>query len=513
MEILVSAEQMYALEHAYFESSGLPSEKLMERAADEVVRVLCERLHGAQNKTVVFVCGPGNNGGDASAAARLFNARGGRAVLMPVCDMNLLKGDALLNMRRALSIEEIIKVQDRDVDRIPIPDAWVDGIFGIGLDREVKDSPHVCYTKLFARMQKDRERGSLVLSIDIPSGISARSGRKLGRCVQVDITVTFEYAKYGHLLNDGLDACGQVMVRPIGLAPAQQNSGYACRITDADIKSMVKTRRRNSYKGDYGHLLVVAGSLGMAGACILTASAALRSGAGLVSVACVQSLVPIVQACVPCAICIPLPERKGVITAEAVTILQNALQGKTALVIGPGLSQHAAPEVVAWALKSGVPVVLDADALNILSQNRELLSLLSARHVITPHPGEAQRLLNRSLTDPVHDAQALSELGAVALLKGATSVVAGNQTFFTDQGSASMATGGSGDVLTGIIGALLAQGMPPETAAYTGSALHGKAGELVADRRGEIGAIAADQIDMLPKVFSYLLGADGKMKE
>lgn len=497
MRIILSPDEMRSLEARYFEETGVASETLMERAAQGVVEALNQRLHGAQGRRALFACGPGNNGGDGYAAARLFADRGGRALVLTMGDPERQKGDALKNLKR---IQAYPGVEFTDFERVmkgERPDAWVDALFGIGLSRPVEGE----FAALMERMERDRRQGSLVLAVDIPSGLDGRSGRVLGTAVRADVTVSFECAKWGHLLNDGLDLCGDLRVCPIGIPHHMLPVDALREFENQDFEALLPRRRRNSHKGIYGNLLLIAGSVGMAGACILAAGAAMRSGVGLISVACPASIVPIVQQAAPCATCLSLKEERGAISREAIPELERAIKGKDALAVGPGLSTRTAPQVVEWALKTGLPAVLDADALNLISQDPDLKALLRPHHVITPHPGEAARLLGRAMGDPVADVRALRDLGPVALLKGASSLICGDKITLSAQGSVGMASGGSGDVLTGIAGALLAGGMEPERAAFLASAIHGRAGEYAEAQWGQVSMTALDQIENLSRVF------------
>ena len=277
-------------------------------------------------------------------------------------------------------------------------------------------------------------------------------------------------------------------------------------VTMDDVRAALLPRPRAAHKNDFGHLLIIAGSRGMAGAALIATAAALRSGVGLTTVACPQSLLPILQIAQPCAMCLPLPEEDGAIAEGAIPILADALAGKTALVIGCGLSLRACADVVRWALSSGLPAAVDADALNHIARDGSLRALLRPRHVITPHPGEAARLLGRSAHSCLEDARALHALGPVALLKGADSYIAGERDWVSGSGSVGMAKGGSGDALAGVLGALLAQGYPSETAAWMASEIHGRAGERAAERVGIVSMTPQDTVDALSDVFRELYG-------
>ncbi len=487
METVLSPREMYALERAYFEA-GNDSLALMERAARCLTEELEALTDGLQGKTIAFLCGGGNNAGDGFASARFAQERGARSILVPLCDH--WKGDAQTEYERAMAAGLPVC----PLLQAPQPDAWVDAVFGIGLNRPLSEE----YAPIFAHLERDRRAGSRVLSVDLPSGIDGATGCVQTCAVKADLTVTFQCAKRGHFFADGPDYCGRLVMRDVGLGEAK---GELARVTEADVREAFPRRRRNSHKGVYGHLLLVAGSFGMAGAASLAANAALRFGCGLVSVACPRSIVPILQTLAPCAMCLPLEEQDGALSEAALPALRAALSGKSAVAIGPGLSGRAAPRLLEEVLTSGLPAVIDADALNLLSASGALRSLLAPRHLITPHPGEAARLVPGLSGDPLERAKKLRELGAAALYKGAVTVIAGEKgCCLTTSGCSGMAKGGSGDVLTGMVGALLAQGLPAETAGWLASEAHGLAGEAAERRKGSCAMTALDQIDALCEV-------------
>jgi NAD(P)H-hydrate epimerase len=219
-----------------------------------------------------------------------------------------------------------------------------------------------------------------------------------------------------------------------------------------------------------------------------------------VTIACPESIVPILQLGAPGAMCAPLPERDGAVSEAALPVLREALQGKTAVAVGPGLSRRAHPGLIRMILESGLPAAVDADALNLIAENREMLSLLKPYHVLTPHPGEAARLTGEKNDDLIDGALAVRALGATAILKGPTSVIAGKEVYLSSSGTPGMARGGSGDALTGILGALLAQRIPPEKAAWAADELHGLAGEAAAAKYGVVSMMSTDLVECLPEV-------------
>lgn len=504
MRIVLTPRQMRDVEARYFERSGVAPIRLMERAAREVLCEMEELLGGRlADRTAVFACGPGSNGGDGYAAARLFAEAGGRAIVLPLCPEKKLRGDALTNCVRARGVKGVYFADRQRLDGMPAPDLWVDAIFGIGLSRAMEEGDAL----IVRRMAEDRGRGAKVLAVDIPSGIDGRTGAALGAAVAADVTVSFQWAKTGHLLGDGPDYTGALRVRSIGIEEEYLPEDAARWLEPSDVARALKPRPRNSHKGDYGHLLIVAGSEGMAGAALFSAQAALRSGVGLVTVACVSRVAQVLQQRAPAAMCLIVKERDGAIAEEAVQQIEAAFHGKTALAIGPGLSRRAGAGIVRAALLSGLKAVFDADALNLIAEHVDLLEELRGHHVLTPHPGEAKRLLGGEPSDFAPDgAVALAGLGAKALLKGAATVIAGEWVTISTSGSPGMAKGGSGDVLTGILGALLAQGYPPEQAACLASEIHGLAGQHAEGEWGGRFMTAEELIGALKRVWRALEG-------
>ena len=494
MRMLISPKQMSDTEKKYFETSGVKSIRVMETAAKAMADEALARWGNVGR--VYIACGPGGNGGDGYACARLLHEAGMRCEIYASAPAK--SPDAIENLCRAQELG--IPVYEEGLPK-KRPGLWIDCLYGTGLSR----APEGRSAQLIYWMNNDHSTGAGVLACDIPSGLNGHTGAASEPCVQADVTVSFQLAKYGHYLQDGLEACGEVIVADVGF-PRKifrefQPPHASVFLFDRELHLL--RRRRNSHKGTYGHLLIIAGSIGMAGAAALCARAALRSGVGLVSIACPESIVPILQVYAPCAMCIPLPEEGGAISIRALPVLEEALKGKTAIAIGPGLTRSVPKEIIGAVLGSNLPSVVDADALNILSENPDLKALLKDHHVITPHPGEAARLLGRRCADPVADARELAGLGATTVLKGASRVIAGELgCCISASGSCGMARGGSGDVFTSILGALMAQrGMPVEYCAGVACEIHGQAGELAQAKYGSYAMNSADIIEFLPEVF------------
>lgn len=501
MRPLITPAQMRDMEQRYFAETGTRSIVLMEQAA----RALCDAIikEYGPNRQVHFACGPGGNGGDGYACARMYAWAGGRCALFPAAPPT--SPDAIKNRELALAagIPELDPGSAAEV-----PDVWVDALYGTGLSR----APEGAAAALIDRMNCDGRRGASVVAVDIPSGLNGLSGAAFSPCVRADMTVTFQLEKTGLRLGDGLDMCGGIEAVDIGIPPAFLPDGLAALMTPADALRALPPKPRNAHKTMNGHLLIVAGSTGMAGAAAMCAQAALRSGAGLVTVACPESVLGIVQVLTPCAMALPLPEENGALSPGAADALRPALAGKHAVACGCGLSRRAAPQALRLLLSCGLPAVFDADALNLIAADESLKALLQPHHLITPHPGEAARLLGRAAANPISDAFALRALGCQAILKGATSVIpVGGQARLSASGCPGMAKGGSGDVLTGLAGALTAQCAAAGTAmtgealaecAAAASELHGLAGELAQAHVGVRGMCATDIVDALPRALS-----------
>lgn len=498
---LIAPARMREYEARYFKESGVKSIDAMERAASALAKAVSgDFLPGAR---VYCACGTGGNGGDGTACARLLKKRYSVTIIQPSLPRT---PDAIENLRRAQECG--IPVLE-SANGLPEPDAWIDALFGTGLGR----APSGAEAALIDRMNASPAR---VFSADIPSGLNGETGVAFPHCVRADRTITFGFAKPGLFLQDGLDCAGRVTVDSIGF-PDSAFASDALLLQPSDVAGGLPPRPRNIYKNLCGHLLVVAGSFGMAGAAMLAAKAAMRTGVGLVTIACPRSIVPILQSQLPGAMCVPLDEADGAIAASAVPELTRAFAGKTAAIVGCGLSTRASAEVVRAVLESDLPAVIDADALNLCASN-DLFRLLGPRHVVTPHPGEAARLLKASfsadsaglsalLNDPIAAAHALrrrfGESGPCVLYKGASCVITdGEHTYVSASGCCGMARGGSGDALSGIIGALLAERSDRSTAlsAALGSELHGLAGEHAQQKLGSRGMVAGDIPDFLNEV-------------
>jgi NAD(P)H-hydrate epimerase len=396
------------------------------------------------------------------------------------------------------------------LDIVSWADIIVDAMLGVGLSSPLKGF----YAQTVDLVNAS---GKPVVAIDIPTGIDADTGAVLGTAIKADLTITMALMKRGLVSFPGASFAGEVRVADLGIPPEviDQEKIDLLLLGKGWISSMMTQRQSDSHKGDFGHLMVVAGSPGKAGAAIMAAKSALRTGAGLVSVAAPNQLVPIIQSSLMEAMCVPSDESmEGTLGAGSEEeILKNA-NARSACALGPGLSTHFETAQVIRNLiqRITVPMVIDADALNAVSGHTEILKRAKAPIILTPHPGEMGRLLHLSPADVqknrIDIATGFSRKYNVTLvLKGAGTVVAlpDGRAFVNTSGNPGMATAGIGDVLTGMIGSLLAQGYTSEQAACLGVYLHGHAGDLAAKEKGETGMIAGDVIEKIPAAIKEMI--------
>jgi ADP-dependent NAD(P)H-hydrate dehydratase / NAD(P)H-hydrate epimerase len=496
---LLTAEEMRACE-AEAGLAGISTRELMERAG----RALADRAlqMGAPEGRFAVLCGPGNNGGDGLVAARHL-AQGGRQVLVVLlADTKGLKGDSRANL------DALNKMGGSAAgaleDFAPGPgDVAIDALLGTGLNR----APEGALADAIHALWKWRAVGVRVLSADLPSGLASDTGVAFRPAVQADATVAFGALKVGEALEPGASLCGEVELADIGLAP---DDAPVVLLEEEDVRGWLPQRRPDSHKGTYGHLLVIAGSRGKSGAAALAGLGALRSGVGLCTVATPDNALSDVLGHAPELMGLGLDDNKplGLLHLDA---LLEAAEGKDALVLGPGIARgKKTHQLIAHLLERFPgPVVLDADALNALAGRLEVLRAAQGPLVLTPHPGEMARLSGLSVAEIQSNRVAVARDFArahrvVLVLKGARTVVAlpDGRARINPTGNPGMATGGSGDVLSGICGALLAQGLAPADAASTAVYAHGLAGDLEQEWRGDLGLIASDLLAGLTSVWA-----------
>ncbi len=475
---LVNSDQMRALDRSAIEKYAIPGIVLMENAALGLVHHLEKFAGGVCGLKVVVVCGPGNNGGDGMAVARHLANRGARVGIFYLCDPKKYSGDAAANQAivAAMGLKATVVKDEKGIEKLAKKAAGaeivVDAVFGTGLKRPLAG--------LFAQAVTAINNSSArVVAVDIPSGLDSDAGNILGAAVRADLTVTFGLAKIGHFTGQGPELCGGIEVVDISIPPqtVAETDLQAFLLDDDEIRPMVPNRPRTGHKGTFGHLLILAGSRGKTGAGILAARGGVASGCGLVSVAVPWDLNPVFEANLIEPMTIPLPKSTdGRSQVDDFDLLLKAASERSAMVIGPGIGTEKDTADLVLELISRVekPMVIDADGLNIIAAAGKF----KAREgmILTPHPGEMARLLGCANSEVQADrpaaARKLADLtGAIILLKGAGTVIAhpDGRMAVNPTGSSLLATGGSGDVLAGLIGGLMAQGCEPFNAACLGS--------------------------------------------
>lgn len=491
MDITITPDQMKTLETQYMREFSVPGALLMEHAAQGICAALKRRVPFGR---VLFLCGPGNNGGDGYAAARLWQASGAQAIIAELSDS--ARGDALMNRTLARQAGIPIHTLPDLASLLPSCDAVVDALFGTGLSKPVEGA-----AAQWIRLTK--ASGKPVIAVDIPSGLCGRTGAVLGCALPAAETVTFHRMKPGLLLGSGPRYAGDITLQPI-LIPKEYGlqDGLRC-LSPEDLSALIPPRPIDGHKGTFGKALIFAGSPGMAGAAAFAANACIRTGAGLTTLLCTQDILPTLQMLAPGAVCIPLPDPRTQPNL-AFKVIRDALHGASAVLIGPGLGQDSAlvPLLPHFCLQD-TPVVWDADALNLLAVSS--YGTLPAQAFITPHPGEAARLLRCTAADITADP--LSALHRLHHVTGANVLLKGCRTLMTDgkalavnrYGTPAMAKGGSGDVLAGILTGLLAQNphRRPLEALQLAALIHGLAGLRAAAIHGENSVSAQDLIDCI----------------
>jgi len=496
---------MRALDAYTIDVGGTPGSVLMETAGRAVAQAALEILEQSPGAVVVF-CGPGNNGGDGWVAARVLVDAGQHVSVVAVGSAEKRTGDARLHYERAreAGVSEVAALSD--VGPLAGVSVAVDALFGTGLTRAIEAGAGATAIQAIAEL---RSGGARVVAADLPSGLCADTGQVLGCSVKADETVTIGLPKPGLLLEPGRGCSGRVRVARAGIAERAPGIGIRVHaMTRAAARGLLPVRPRTGHKGTFGHALIVAGSEGKTGAAALAARAALRGGAGLVSLACPAGLNDILEPLCLEAMTIPVADTAArSFAASAEEKLLALAHERSVIALGPGLGPEpeTASLVRALARRCERPLILDADGLNALGDQPELLRARSAPSVLTPHPGEAARLLSVSPSeinaDRLRCARELAaRSGATVVLKGAPTVTAqpDGAAVVNTSGGPALAVGGTGDVLTGLVAALLAQGVTAEDSAALGAFVHGCAGDRIAARNGPAGLLASDLVDELP---------------
>jgi hydroxyethylthiazole kinase-like uncharacterized protein yjeF len=514
MKILTAA-QMRDIDRKTIEEFGLPGSILMENAGIGIVEAVRARFPHLEEERIVIVAGRGNNGGDGFVVARHFYNLGLSPTVLLLAGLAELKGDAALNARVAeklgLEIVEIKTSADwtRAQKRLRTATIILDAIFGTGLSHPAEGLPAAAIRDVNAA------RGYKI-SIDLPSGLSADTFRIIGPAVRADLTVALGAPKIVHLFPPSENLVGELLVSDISIPPVLFDSPeLALRLSDRDaVRPFFRRRRRDGHKGTYGHALILAGSRGKTGAAVLAGKAAYRAGAGLVTVATPSGCVPVIARSMAELMTEPLPETgEGTIGREALPRILEVLRGKDALVLGPGLSMNPETAELVRTLLPKVKnrVVIDADGLNTLGGGLDILKRMAYPPILTPHPGEFARLLGLPVPDVLDNRLTLApEFAqahrAVLVLKGHRTLIAGpdGRVFVNPTGNPGMGTGGSGDVLSGIVAALIMGAKDVFGATVAAVYVHGLSGDIAAAEGGERSLIAGDLIRRLPAAMKIL---------
>ncbi len=514
MKILTSRE-MREIDRTAIEDLGIPGVVLMENAGLQVVRTIRELFPDPEGLRIAVVAGRGNNGGDGFVVARhLFNLGVCPEVLLLAAKAEV-KGDAATNMgialRSGIPVIEVLTPAAWRKARAKVLQATiiVDALFGTGLDKPL--------TGLFALAVADisRARGFRI-AVDLPSGLSADTFRTIGPCVLADVTVALAAPKIAHVFPPAADAVGELVIAPIGIPPAlfDRPELKLEMIERETVRPYFAERKKDSHKGTYGHLLAFCGSVGKTGAAALAGKAALHMGAGLVTVATAESALAVVARSMAELMTEPLAETpKRTIAREALPRAVELLEGKSAVLLGPGLSTDPSTADFVRGLleKVRIPMVIDADGLNILASDPDILRRLRGPVVLTPHPGELARLTSLSVAEVLERRLTLapafaSKFGVYLVLKGYRTLTAApdGRVFVNPTGNPGMASGGTGDVLSGMIASQIIQEKDPLGAVLSAVYLHGLAGDLAAEKAGERALVAGDIIRNIPKALAGL---------
>jgi hydroxyethylthiazole kinase-like uncharacterized protein yjeF len=521
---LATAEEMRRADRRATERYGVPSLLLMENAGRGATDALERVLGPVRGRRVAVVCGRGNNGGDGFVVARHLLARGASVGVWLLGRAGDVQGDARVNLEALERAgEHVIEVADREspdfrdlYGKLMAADLVVDALLGTG----VRGPATGAIAGAIEAVNIAAAEGRPVLALDLPSGLPSDGEAPAGPVVRARVTVTFGLPKLGLILPAGAALAGQLEIADLGIPRAWLEEGIPTALIEAaDVRALLPLRPAEAHKGSYGHLLVVAGSVGRTGAAVLACLGALRAGTGLVTCATPASQQPVVAAQLPEPMTEPLPETAArSISTKAVERIVELLGRMDALALGPGLGLDPETRAAVETLVREVerPMVVDADALTALAGKPGLCRDARAPRLLTPHPGEAARLLGCTIAEVQRDRIAsarrlAAESGAIVALKGARTVVADPEGRVTlnPTGNPGMATGGTGDVLTGVTGGLLAQGVPAASALALAVYLHGLAGDLAAAARGEAGLVAGDVAGALPAAIRRVLDSDG----
>ena len=515
MKKIATAKQIQKIDALASSSYGMSGLELMENAGTEIVKSLKERFHDFSRKKVLIFCGKGNNGGDGLVVARQLFKMNIQVTIFLTGRQIDLKKDAAVNAELAFKLGiDIIELDEAHLHSLEHHlencNMVIDALFGTGLTRPVSG----VYKQTIDKINQSTKH---VTSIDIPSGLDSDTGMLMGDCIKADLTLVLALFKRSHLLLPATELMGEVELIDIGIPPELvESEGLEIQVTEeSDLRTWFPRRSADSHKGDYGHVLVIAGSKGKGGAAGLTSLAALRMGCGLVTLALPESCQKAFELHPLEVMTVSAPETDvGTFALSAKNILLNHSRGMSAVAIGPGLSTE--PETVQLLRELlpiiDCPLIIDADAVNGLAQSLDTISQLKAEAILTPHPKEMSRLIGietpKILENRVEFASKFArDHSVIIVLKGAATIISqpNGLTTINPTGNPGMATAGSGDILTGIIASLVAQGFSTPKAAIAGAYLHGLSGDIFAQKESQASLIAGDLLRTLPETMKRIL--------
>ena len=510
MQVIFS-EEMRTLDHLMTKEHGIPSIVLMENAAEGLYRVCSE--YATEKNRFVIMCGVGNNGGDGFALARKLVVEGYHVSIYLLGTISNLRGDAKTNASYFIQNKQVKEIKSKhDIEHALLPlnndDIIIDALFGTGLSRNIEG--------LFAEaIEQINNSHAKVISVDIPSGVNADTGQIMGCAVKADFTLTFQYPKPGHFIFPGRDLKGHLRVKKIGITKGLKlNKKLRILAYARNSEALsIQTREHNTHKGTYGTLAIVCASKTMTGAGVLAAQSALKGGVGLLNLCVPECTSTLFQSILPQAIVQGLPSDGVAFNDRSPAALEDIMGVMDALVIGPGLTTSSdVLLLVRKALSSfDIPKVVDANALNLLAKRPDILKNIKGDVVLTPHPKEFMRLtgipIETIMADPIqHVVDFAKAHQVIVLLKGATTYIANpyGDVAMILTGTPGMAKGGSGDVLSGLIGALMSQSYSAYDSAVLGAYIAGLAGELAASNLGEYSMTPTDTIHQIAKALTTL---------
>ncbi len=518
---LVTAEEMQKMDKETIESFGIPGMTLMESAGRGAYTMLVQIFPNIFLQKVGIIAGRGNNGGDAFVIARYLMEKGINTNIFILGPKKKISGDAKANLdlieklmkkHKTCSIREIIDQDgfNKAKSKLLHHDIFIDGILGTGLNSDVRGF----FKDVILALNNSK---SPVFSIDIPSGLNADTGKPMGISINATATATFAHPKIGHILHPGDKHTGELEVVDIGIPNfiTKQFNPKLNLLEERDVNKLFLPRNSESHKGNFGHVLILAGSPGKTGAAALAANAAMRCGTGLVTLGVPQSLNPSVEPQITEAMSYSLPDKgQGILIESAFEKIVEISKYKDVIAIGPGIgTDKSTKKLIAKLVKTiNIPIVMDADCLNLIAENPQILKKAKADIILTPHPGEMARLSNTTTTqiqeNRLESARNFSsEFGITIVLKGANTIIslADKKAYICPVGNPGMASGGMGDVLTGMVAGFRAQGFSSENASIAGTYIHGLSGDILAESMGTFGFLASDMITTIPKAIDQLI--------